>query len=328
MVETKNNRNYITDIMKGIGIVLVMIGHQDLPISHFIYSFHMPLFFIISGYFYKERSVLLSIKNDFKRLVIPYIFASCLFVANELLVSIIKKDSSYIINAVIATIYGSGQSYNTALFAEIPSIGAIWFLLALFWCKNIFNLLHMICSINKLYLLCLLLSICTSFIDKHIINLPFDILPGLSAVIFYLIGFIAKRMYIRWYIVFLCILLWIIAIKYSHLYMVRSDYGNYIIDVCGAFGGTIIVYYISKFIYINFHHSSYVLIWLGVNSLPILCFHSFRINNNIWNLIGIHNEGLVILIKITIPIILTLCSCYLLPVKRILKIQTLHYVHK
>lgn len=54
-------RDITIDIMKGIGIFLVVLGHvleQDLT-NKFIYSFHMPLFFFISGitlcFSYKEN---------------------------------------------------------------------------------------------------------------------------------------------------------------------------------------------------------------------------------------------------------------------------------
>ena len=46
--------------MKGIGILLVIIGHQDgvaVPLKHFIYAFHMPLFFILAGCFYKPKDI-------------------------------------------------------------------------------------------------------------------------------------------------------------------------------------------------------------------------------------------------------------------------------
>ena len=45
------------DIAKGIGIILVVIGHisQIEVLNDIIYSFHMPLFFIISGYLYKRK---------------------------------------------------------------------------------------------------------------------------------------------------------------------------------------------------------------------------------------------------------------------------------
>lgn len=52
-------RDISFDIAKGIGIILVVIGHyvpDDAPLWYtglvrFIYYFHMPLFFIIAGYF-------------------------------------------------------------------------------------------------------------------------------------------------------------------------------------------------------------------------------------------------------------------------------------
>lgn len=41
------------DIMKAITILLVMVGHyfNNRLVSTFIWSFHMPLFLFISGYF-------------------------------------------------------------------------------------------------------------------------------------------------------------------------------------------------------------------------------------------------------------------------------------
>lgn len=47
-------RNRITyiDTAKGIGIILIVVGHM-LPVKaviHVIFAFHVPLFFIISGF--------------------------------------------------------------------------------------------------------------------------------------------------------------------------------------------------------------------------------------------------------------------------------------
>lgn len=45
-------RNVWLDIAKGITIILMVIGHTSIPdvLSNFIFSFHMPLFFIASGW--------------------------------------------------------------------------------------------------------------------------------------------------------------------------------------------------------------------------------------------------------------------------------------
>lgn len=58
-------RDHSIDILKGIGILLVIMGHCDIfgRISGLIYSFHMPLFIILSGYFF-------SYKDDIRKLII------------------------------------------------------------------------------------------------------------------------------------------------------------------------------------------------------------------------------------------------------------------
>lgn len=47
-------RNSQLDILKGIGISLVLVGHvsRNGVLNNWIYSFHMPLFFFISGALY------------------------------------------------------------------------------------------------------------------------------------------------------------------------------------------------------------------------------------------------------------------------------------
>lgn len=47
------------DCMKGIGIILVVLGHiyRDNYVGLWIYSFHMPLFFMLSGYLMYKKTV-------------------------------------------------------------------------------------------------------------------------------------------------------------------------------------------------------------------------------------------------------------------------------
>jgi len=42
------------NIVKGIGIILVVIGHLCWDLTRYIYLFHLPLFFFVSGYLYNE----------------------------------------------------------------------------------------------------------------------------------------------------------------------------------------------------------------------------------------------------------------------------------
>ena len=69
------------DLTKGIAIFLMVCGHTSIPlsISNWIWSFHMPLFFIISGILFnatKYPNFNLFIKKRGKTLIIPYIIFS------------------------------------------------------------------------------------------------------------------------------------------------------------------------------------------------------------------------------------------------------------
>lgn len=57
-----------------MGIILVVIGHvySNRTVFNWLYSFHMPLFFLAAGWVYKEKSVLTDIKRRIQTIVVPY----------------------------------------------------------------------------------------------------------------------------------------------------------------------------------------------------------------------------------------------------------------
>lgn len=61
-------RDPVFDIAKGIGVLLVIVGHLSLQywFINLIYFFHMPLFVFISGYFHKEKTINAILKNGLK----------------------------------------------------------------------------------------------------------------------------------------------------------------------------------------------------------------------------------------------------------------------
>ena len=56
---TSTKRNTTISICKAIGIILMVIGHADAPrlLCNFLYTFHMPLFFIAAGYFFSSKAM-------------------------------------------------------------------------------------------------------------------------------------------------------------------------------------------------------------------------------------------------------------------------------
>ena len=108
------------DIAKSIGIMLVILGHilpMDSILKKYIYSFHMPLFFILTGivYSYKgNESFCESIEKQIKSILIPFFIFGLIF-----------SDGSIKSFAFIA--YGNR---TTLLCAKTNS--SLWFLTCLF----------------------------------------------------------------------------------------------------------------------------------------------------------------------------------------------------
>lgn len=73
-------RKYWLDYAKVYGMFLVVLGHftpcyKEVYSSQLLYSFHLPLFFIISGYLFKSPNLTLiqQLKKIFVRLIVPYV---------------------------------------------------------------------------------------------------------------------------------------------------------------------------------------------------------------------------------------------------------------
>lgn len=76
------------DFAKGIAILAVIAGHVFYPpelAGKIIYSFHMPLFFLISGYFIKRFEIRKSTIRSAKQLLIPYAIATFVEMIAEIL---------------------------------------------------------------------------------------------------------------------------------------------------------------------------------------------------------------------------------------------------
>ena len=75
------------DIAKGIGIFLVVYAHARAPYSSYIYNFHMPFFFLISGILYKSGGNLKQyIFKKIKTLYIPFVGWNLIFIVGKSLI--------------------------------------------------------------------------------------------------------------------------------------------------------------------------------------------------------------------------------------------------
>lgn len=119
-----NNRVEYIDISKAIAIIFVIIGHTFTGMPWVIAnSFHMILFFLVSGYFFKITDEHMLIKKIGKRLCKPYILTCIGFIIYYMFIKDLISAKQWIWGAI----YGSGYDYNIPFF--IKGVGGIWF----FW---------------------------------------------------------------------------------------------------------------------------------------------------------------------------------------------------
>ena len=116
---------------KACCIYFVVLGHalkydvsDESYIRNFLYSFHLPVFFFISGYLYrfKENNFKAYLISNIKSLVVPYIFLNC--------IAIVLFLPSYIKNECLK----ESLYYFLIGHGHAPA-GPAWFLLCLFWIK-------------------------------------------------------------------------------------------------------------------------------------------------------------------------------------------------
>lgn len=121
---------------KGIGVILVVFGHllyksSFKEINHFIYAFHMPMFFLVSGYVQKAALKPRFLLDKVRRLLLPFlcwtvlslpVFAPKLLAEEGVTWRDVAEDAIY-------------------LHAQVSN-NPLWFLITLFEAFCLFALFH------------------------------------------------------------------------------------------------------------------------------------------------------------------------------------------
>lgn len=175
------------DVLKGIGITLVVLGHRiNNPqfITLYIYSFHMPLFFFISGLVNRSSK-----KHNYKgfatsrskQLLVPYFFFSFFYLTLNTLLGAQVGDIHSYINGIKWIIYGT----------ENLPIGPMWFLPCLFVVESIYWWINKYCKGNKqvIFVSAIALSLVHYYLSFFpSIVLPWNIEEACYHYAFYVIG--------------------------------------------------------------------------------------------------------------------------------------------
>lgn len=107
------------DWAKVIAIYLVVFGHVWQPFPVYIFAFHMPFFFMISGFLQKRRAPKEELKNSAKSLLAPYAIYNVYLLIYSYFTG--EYNDGYPLNMLV------GNQWNLSMACR-----PLWFLLALF----------------------------------------------------------------------------------------------------------------------------------------------------------------------------------------------------
>ena len=184
-------RDPVFDIMKGFAMIVVIIIHTmpSWQLYHFLSFFHVPLFFMISGFFVKESSLKDFMTVGVRRLLIPIFFMGMLMISIVFLIDIFCQTHSLII-AMKSLLLGSA-SWPSSGDICVLSAGPLWFLWALMFVRLYWIILKKIKNefLRGGVIVVLALVSCYS---KEYITIPFSIQASFGALGFFYAGYLIK----------------------------------------------------------------------------------------------------------------------------------------
>lgn len=306
------------DVARGIAILCVILGHlSNNSINRVVYTFHLPIFFLISGYFLNtETSTFNYIRKKLRTLVIPYIITSIAIILFAML-------RGFIINRnavdpakdwIDSAIYGSGYYLRGVI--NVNEIGPIWFLWASFFSGIIVrSVLKTDYRIRILTILvCFVLGYSTT---RWLFCFPLSLQTGLCSAFYVYLGYIFRKAESSFTglskeiktILFILSLLVTASfiLNFKSFWLVRCDFGRGFEDIIGSLCSCFVVFTISYYID-RLKYLPRLLAYIGQNSIFILCIHNIEMYLIPWNdcmdLISPTNETVKILLKILFKFIL------------------------
>lgn len=267
--------NYI-DMAKGLGIMCIIWCHNETPLwlNNWMFSFHVPIFFIISGYFFKQKTIGTAVKDGWIQLIRPLLVTVLLSVL-FLLIIFFKKG------------YYDGPPFffwmkKTFSFTIENGIIGMWFLAALFYGKIILTILLKYFGLSNTFLGSLLLFVFSYVIYYYYSPVPFYILFGLSSVLYLAIGYLIKQFDLLNRMPSFGLISWVIAmlIVWQGFKMPVDCSSFYFPKGCFSILSSVLISISVIFIFreLESHLKKHVYLlsffcYYGKNSLVLLCSH-------------------------------------------------------
>ncbi|HDH1451635.1 TPA: acyltransferase family protein [Klebsiella quasipneumoniae subsp. quasipneumoniae] len=257
---------------KGIGILLVVLGHiYGGVVSGFIFIFHMPLFFFLSGMLLREKEPLPYIKRKAKKFLGYYLFYMILLLLINIMAKLAKHDITveYTLDVLMDCFLGG--RHLTGWF------GVFWFLGVLFVSQQLTNY---ILFKTKPYIAFIFFTVMLAFAYSNYlffnIKLPFCVDVVLYAAPIMYIGSTFRNIKIPTSMVLLLLIgisiSFSLFIPFQSLFTFDMKQGSYGIPAYSLIVSVLISYVIiilSKLI------NTKILHFIGESSMAIMFIHQF-----------------------------------------------------
>lgn len=186
------------DIAKGIAILAVLFAHTPGVPDHLYrlcFSFHLPVFFFIAGYFSHsdERPGAPFLRKQARANLVPYALTCVFVIVLAALRSALAHPAELLPTLrtwAVASLFGAGSWYVPLPPGVVP-IGAIWFLLALFWAHVLMAAFNLLPRPARPFVVAACVAI--GLLTRDHFWLPWSIQSGLVAVLFVYEGQLARR---------------------------------------------------------------------------------------------------------------------------------------
>lgn len=244
--ENKTVRVDWIDQLRGFAIFLVVYGHNFPITEKYIYSFHMPLFIFLAGFFHPKKINKTKIVSRATRVLVPYFAWSIILYIVWFLFGRNYGESSLLDLSVTKNLIGVFYAQGGREFMDwgIP----MWFLPSIFLTFLFFVIVEKTSGYLKyiLLLLFVVLGFIIGFISNYSIFWSLDV--ALVSLLFYSMGYCFKNQITNYsYVVFLAlgILHFFTFFLNDKIDMYRSQYGNILLFIVNGTLG--ILFYVGLF---------------------------------------------------------------------------------
>ena len=274
-----NKRITWLDAAKGYGILLVIFAHVDYYsfLRGFIYTFHMPLFFFLSGYVFSQKdSFGKFLWAKVKRIIIPYF---CLGIP-MILFDVYWQNRNKFVRFPLDWVKGEFLS-----LLEQKRLWTLWYIACLFFLNLLFYALVRWIKNEKILAIVVGLITVAGLVYYRLGGQPFywNIDTCMTALPFFYVGYLCRKKEIlekyvfpfskKWILVIVSVVVTLIcllinlAVTENHLEMYYGQYGVEPITYLGAFAGILLIVLLSwKFV-------GKVIRYLGRNSMIYYAWH-------------------------------------------------------